>query len=158
MLLVSYILSPKIKIYLPKYKLIDHCLFFQNVKSTAEETRRQSDFTLTIALECKAIKNAEETGTNTTECHANGSLYISNNMSIIFEANSEALTITVKGEDFTDFCDSTKATWARVIKEINIYGLEGDMNNYDHHRHVTAGVDLCELESNGMIEFYFIPT
>lgn len=120
-------------------------VFFQDVKPTAEETRSQSDYSLTIALDCESANTTTLLKSN-SNCLATGRFYLSQDSSLTFIANDTQLVIRAKGNDFEPICEEDKAIWANVIKEISVYGLDDEHNNYDHHRHVSAAIELCKLK------------
>ncbi|XP_013140572.1 PREDICTED: sucrase-isomaltase, intestinal-like [Papilio polytes] len=119
----------------------------KDVKATAELTRLQSSFALTIALECKKKSDI-------TNCEASGNLFMSPNMTIEFKADDENLYVTAIGDEYDIFCNST-AIWANRIQEINIYGLDDELNNYDNHRRILTSIDLCDLKVIQEIYFKF---
>lgn len=109
-----------------------------------------------MALECETQSNYTEEMElkNITRCFATGSLYMGVNTSIHLEADGEKLRMTSKGD--LDILCSSNPSWARLISEINIYGLEKEMNNFDHIRHVNTVIDLCVLETQDLFVFDLI--
>lgn len=91
-----------------------------------------------------------------TTCLANGKFYMTENMTIIFEANPKTLKITAKGEDFHIFCNTNEAIWSSTIQSIAIYGLDENENNYDDFRLVSTTINLCQLQTNSEINFNFV--
>uniref|UniRef100_A0A2A4J2U1 P-type domain-containing protein n=1 Tax=Heliothis virescens TaxID=7102 RepID=A0A2A4J2U1_HELVI len=169
----------------------------KTVQLTAELTRRQSPYSLVIALECETTIDynateatpteritgvrtnpldedkaggvettgtTEEVITTTTEapiptittCNATGKLFMNENMTVTFHADSTALTITADGEDFQVFCNENVAEWASSITEVIIYGLHEKQNNYDDKRIVRPTIDLCQLVNNEDIVYQFV--
>ncbi|XP_063829962.1 probable maltase-glucoamylase 2 [Ostrinia nubilalis] len=119
----------------------------RDTKETAELTRKNSPFSLTIALERISVVT---NGLIEIEVfHALGSLYMSSNMTVNFEVNHTELEITSEGDDFDVFC-GPEAVWANMVTEIKIYGLDDNQNNYDNYRKSTTNIDLCDLK-NGVI-------
>ncbi|XP_023938774.1 alpha-glucosidase 2 [Bicyclus anynana] len=117
-------------------------VYQKEIEQTAENTQFFSPFSLVIALECTR-SNEEQ---STPQCHATGKQFIKTNMSLIFSANDTNLVITADGNDFDPICDIATGYWAYDIRDINIYGLDEELNNYDNHREVSTFVDLCHLE------------
>lgn len=106
---------------------------------------------LTISLSCEEI---EQSGQNTTICQAEGELYIIEDVTVKFSADIAQLTVSSDG-NMTSVCEGTKPIMPFVIKEVNIYGLNDTLNNYDHMRHVNASIDLCKLDDGDILfEFY----
>ncbi|XP_068622558.1 uncharacterized protein [Battus philenor] len=121
----------------------------KDVRLSAEQTRRDSNFALIVALECT-------NGTsNTTGCNASGHIYMTSNITINLQADTENLYITAKGDGYEALCDSRAAIWARRIQEINIYGLDEELNNFDNHKQILTSIDLCQLEEMSEIHFKF---
>ncbi|XP_041980747.1 maltase-glucoamylase, intestinal-like [Aricia agestis] len=112
----------------------------QDTRDSVEQTRWLSSFSIIIALE-----SFNET------FGANGSLYITDNMTLNFQANSQNFTITATGDDFDPICDWFGGTWAYDIRKIRVYGLEDEFNNFDNHREITSFVDICLLETRDEI-------
>lgn len=79
---------------------------------------------------------------------------MSPNMTIEFKADDENLYVTAIGDEYDIFCNST-AIWANRIQEINIYGLDDELNNYDNHRRILTSIDLCDLKVIHEIYFKF---
>lgn len=74
--------------------------------------------------------------------------------SIHLQADGEGLRITAEG-NYDVFC-AANSSWAHVIRDINIYGLEDEINNYDDMRYLTAAIDLCELQMESEIVYNFV--
>ncbi|XP_059056129.1 neutral alpha-glucosidase C-like [Achroia grisella] len=120
----------------------------KEVKETADQTRLLSSFSLIVAIDCQ-YENVTDVFSNTTEqevCEATGNIYMTNNIALKFESNTQHLIISSVGDDYDVFCDTDNALWSHTIKEIYVYGLEDSYNNYDHHRHIETTVDLCALQ------------
>ncbi|XP_034833685.1 alpha-glucosidase 2-like [Maniola hyperantus] len=115
-------------------------IYQKEAEQTAENTQYLTPFSLIIALECTT-----DNETTTTACQASGKQFISKNMSLIFVANDTNLTITADGNDFDPLCDMGSQIWVDNIRNINIYGLDEDLNNYDNFRQLNTYVDLCYL-------------
>ncbi|KAG6453041.1 alpha-glucosidase 2 [Manduca sexta] len=156
----------------------------RDVRLTAEETRLNSQYSITIALHCETVnttlmtttapdyettieklsrdKVAESQDKNNktsemeTRCEASGHLYMSPNMTLAFKADNEKLTITAVGEDYAVFCTNGPRVWANLIREVYVYGLDEDSNNLDNDRRVTANINLCTLQNQKNIVFNFI--
>lgn len=116
-----------------------------------DETKRQSSYSLTIALTCETNTTFDNTtsefNTSSIQCEAYGKLFVAANMTLYFKADVESVIITAIGDDFKALCDQSEALSASVVNEINIFGLKDILNNYDHHRNVRTNLDLCQLET-----------
>ncbi|KAJ0175214.1 hypothetical protein K1T71_009355 [Dendrolimus kikuchii] len=139
----------------------------KDVRLTADETRQQSSYSLTIALACETSTIADNTtinsntssinsNTSSIECEASGKLFITNDMIIDFKADNGSIIITAIGDDFRVLCDESKAVSAKLVNELNIFGLQDSVNNYDNHRNVKTDLDLCQLEIEKEILFYYL--
>lgn len=120
------------------------------MKHTAEETRAQSKISLTIALHCRDIGKIEEIESNNILCHAEGFLYVTKNVTVKFSADVAQLTVSSIG-NMTSICEETEPIMPFVITEVQIYGLNDTMNNYDHMRQVDTTIDLCELSNESTL-------
>ncbi|KAM3961682.1 alpha-glucosidase 2 [Aphomia sociella] len=122
----------------------------KDVSETAEQTRLHSNFSLTIAIGCYYVNITDEYNTGIEEkvCEAKGYIYMTKNMSIVLKSDEKELKITAIGDDYDSMCDENNKIWAHTINEINLYGLEEEHNNYDHKKHMTTFIDLCELTDN----------
>lgn len=120
-------------------------LFLQDTRGSADDTRLSSEFSLKIALHCETTQDWQ---INITNCHANGTLYMTKNTTLNFDADSREVRITLEG-DSSPFCSTSQPIWARNLGEIDIYGLDSEFNNMDHHRYVrfSPSVELCQLEN-----------
>ncbi|CAH2087009.1 unnamed protein product [Euphydryas editha] len=116
---------------------------------TAEETRFLTPFSAIIALEC--AKNSI-----TENCHASGKLFVTPNMTLLFEATEKNLTISAKGDDYDPICDWNTGTWTYEINFFYVYGLADEYNNYDNYRRVTIPRDLCDLLYNDKMVIDFL--
>ncbi|XP_075979361.1 uncharacterized protein LOC142978710 [Anticarsia gemmatalis] len=155
-------------------------------KLTTAETQQMAPYTIIIALHCETKNVTEEvtteddsdsTTTDTprsgdettttpedtttaiptiTVCSAKGKFHMSPNMTLEFEADSDTLTITSKGDDYEVFCNFFEGTWDREVWYITIYGLDDDQNNFDSHRYEEVDIDFCELQSKDKITQKFV--
>ncbi|XP_047996156.1 alpha-glucosidase 2-like [Leguminivora glycinivorella] len=126
----------------------------KDVTTSAEDTRMSADFSLTIALDCETNHTLSQSSSVDSNCLAAGTLYISRKLSLVFEADEQQLNIKAIGH-FEEMCgDNAKV--AHLIKDISIYGLDDEYNNYDHHRQVMVSIDLCDLQNATEIMYPFI--
>ncbi|XP_063383190.1 sucrase-isomaltase, intestinal-like [Cydia fagiglandana] len=118
----------------------------KDVMTSAEETRLRADFSLTIALDCVTNHTTADSSTSMdSNCLATGSLYITRELSLALQTNERQLNIKAIGEDFDVMCgDNAKV--AHLIKDISVYGLDDEYNNYDNHRQVSVNINLCDLK------------
>ncbi|CAG4935055.1 unnamed protein product [Colias eurytheme] len=121
-------------------------LLQNDVGQTAEDTRVDSSFSLIIALDCN----------NSTNCSASGDLYLLPTISFHFEATQEKLYVTAIGNDFNPLCDWNNAIIRDDIKDIKIFGLDTQFNNFDTHRHIDDWIIFCDLEYDDVIEYDLI--
>lgn len=84
------------------------------------------------------------------------------NMTLTFEANATAVTITATYKETIDFgvlCNVNEATWARNVRELAIYGLDENKNNYDVKKLISSTtplIDLCQLVENDELVYKFV--
>ncbi|KAL4711013.1 hypothetical protein ACJJTC_017978 [Scirpophaga incertulas] len=117
----------------------------QDIKTSAESTRKFSHYTLVIATE---TVNTDEQSSKFRI--ANGKLFISGDMSIRFTFNETDLMIVADGDDFSLLCGADPVS-ASIIKEIKLYGLADQDNNYDHHKQIDTKIDMCNLKNTSQI-------
>lgn len=91
-----------------------------------------------------------------TTCSAKGQLYMSSNMTILFEANADTLTIKAQGEDFQVFCDFFNRSWSETVWYIAVYGLDEDKNNFDDHFYLSTNLNLCNLQTDDELTVKFV--
>uniref|UniRef100_A0A2H1VVT1 SFRICE_002234 n=1 Tax=Spodoptera frugiperda TaxID=7108 RepID=A0A2H1VVT1_SPOFR len=89
-------------------------------------------------------------------CEASGKLFMTDKMSIIIKATARTVTITASGKDFSVFCDSSDAIWAKTVNEIIVFGLDDEKNNYDESRVVKVTIDLCDLMVKDELTYRFL--
>lgn len=89
-------------------------------------------------------------------CEATGKLFMTDKMSIIIKATARTVTITASGKDFSVFCDSSDAIWAKTVNEIIVFGLDDEKNNYDESRVVKVTIDLCDLMVKDELTYRFL--
>ncbi|CAK1542073.1 unnamed protein product [Leptosia nina] len=111
---------------------------------TAEATRTESSFSLIIALECYNSK---------TNCSAAGDLYLLPRLTFHFKATHEKLYITATGDDFTPVCAWPGNVIREDVKDVKVFGLDNQFNNYDTYRLIEEWIVLCNLENSDIIEF-----
>lgn len=105
---------------------------------------------MTIAIECQNITDQSDNTIEENICQASGKLYMSENMVLTFVADTNKLTITAEGDNFDVFC-AANAIWSRSVTEVNIYGLDEDMNTHDYHKQLSVVINLCQLETQSEI-------
>ncbi|XP_037874417.1 uncharacterized protein LOC101744138 isoform X2 [Bombyx mori] len=121
-----------------------------------ETVRKQHRMKQKEVIEEEADENEEEKNTETDiKCHAKGELFMSESMTMIFKADDKSLTIQAEGEDFDILCKPSGALWANVIREIILYGLNADLNNFDNFKQIRTSINLCQLQTETQIVFYY---
>nr|XP_032514277.1 alpha-glucosidase 2-like isoform X1 [Danaus plexippus plexippus] len=105
-----------------------------------------TEFNAIIALEC-----IEE-----NVCSASGKQFVTDGLTLVFEANAQNMTISAIGNDFMPMCDFNSGTWGYDIKLYSIYGLPDEINNMDNQRQVSQFTDLCNLEYGDNIVIKFL--
>lgn len=129
-------------------------LLLQTVNLTAEETRRNSSYKLVIALD-NSHNQSSAFQSETLEGRANGKVFITKDLQLHVTADSEKLTLSREGSGFGAICGEERIS-SNFVEEICVYGLSEELNNYDHHREIVADIDLCALESEDVIIFYYV--
>lgn len=83
-------------------------------------------------------------------------MYLSPDISLLFQSTADTLSITAEGTDFEVLCDAEKSIWSSKMNEISVYGLDTALNNYDNLKRVTATIEFCDLLENSEISFNFV--
>ncbi|XP_013183020.1 lysosomal alpha-glucosidase-like [Amyelois transitella] len=128
----------------------------KNPSVTAELTRQQAFISLTIALDHQILNETDHENITTSidSYQASGKLYITENLTISFEANEERLLATSLGDDFDPLCGLT-AVSNRFVTELKIFGLPSERNNYDNYRLISSVIILCNLQTQPEITFVY---
>ncbi|XP_047505588.1 maltase-glucoamylase-like isoform X1 [Pieris napi] len=116
------------------------------IHGTAESTRKNSLFSIVIALQCL----------NATSCSASGEVYFLPELTLKFRATHEKLYVTAEGDDFSTMCNFPNNDIMEDAGDIKIFGLEPQFNNYDTYRHFEEYVMFCDLEVQDVIEVNLI--